>query len=74
MAHADIIVPRGGDNDVAINLIVQHVHSELHARELKVRAELVEGWQKDQKDQMDTTTPPKMPESLYLLPSTRQVS
>lgn len=29
MAHADIIVPRGGDNKVAIQLIVQHVHSQL---------------------------------------------
>lgn len=29
MAHADIIVPRGGDNKVAIRLIVQHVHSQL---------------------------------------------
>jgi len=68
MAHADIIVPRGGDNDVAINLIVQHVHSELHARELKVRDKLVEGWQKDQQESCNP-----MPESLYVLPSTRQV-
>lgn len=29
MVHADIIVPRGGDNKVAIQLIVQHVHSQL---------------------------------------------
>lgn len=29
MAHADIIVPRGGDNKVAIRLIVQHVHTQL---------------------------------------------
>jgi len=29
MAHADIIVPRGGDNKVAIHLIVQHVHTQL---------------------------------------------
>lgn len=29
MAHADIIVPRGGENTVAIQLIVQHVHSQL---------------------------------------------
>lgn len=29
MAHADIIVPRGGDNEVAIELIVQHVHTQL---------------------------------------------
>lgn len=29
MAHADIIVPRGGENTVAIALIVQHVHTQL---------------------------------------------
>lgn len=63
-------MPRGGDNDVAINLIVQHVHSELHARELKVRDKLVEGWHKDL---LDSSTPTAMPESLFVLPSTRQV-
>ena len=31
MAHADIIVPRGGDNEVAINLIVMHVIGQLQA-------------------------------------------
>ena len=29
MSHADIIVPRGGDNEVAISLIVQHVQTQL---------------------------------------------
>lgn len=29
MQHADIIVPRGGENEVAIQLIVQHVHAQL---------------------------------------------
>lgn len=29
MVHADIIVPRGGDNMVAIELIVHHVHTQL---------------------------------------------
>ncbi|VVC96447.1 unnamed protein product [Leptidea sinapis] len=28
MAHADIIVPRGGENKVAISLIVHHVHKQ----------------------------------------------
>ncbi|KAL1447829.1 hypothetical protein WDU94_001915, partial [Cyamophila willieti] len=31
MVHADIIVPRGGENCVAIDLIVQHIHSQLQA-------------------------------------------
>lgn len=29
MVHADIIVPRGGENEVAIELIVHHVHTQL---------------------------------------------
>lgn len=27
--HADIIIPRGGDNMVAIELVVHHVHTQL---------------------------------------------
>ncbi|CAG6021562.1 unnamed protein product [Menidia menidia] len=38
MRLADIVVPRGGGNMVAIDLIVQHVHSQLEERELSVRA------------------------------------
>lgn len=37
MIHADIIVPRGGENLVAINLIVQHVHTQLQSRGYKFR-------------------------------------
>ncbi|XP_039755454.1 uridine-cytidine kinase-like 1 [Pararge aegeria] len=40
MAHADIIVPRGGENKVAISLIVQHVHKQLQLRGFKVREKL----------------------------------
>lgn len=29
MTYADIIVPRGGENKVAIDLIVRHVHTQL---------------------------------------------
>ncbi|XP_053736364.1 uridine-cytidine kinase-like 1 isoform X3 [Synchiropus splendidus] len=32
---ADIVVPRGGDNFVALDLIVQHVHSQLEKRKLR---------------------------------------
>ena len=32
MAFADLIVPRGGENSVAINLIVQHIRSQLLAK------------------------------------------
>uniref|UniRef100_UPI004038CB77 uridine-cytidine kinase-like 1 isoform X11 n=1 Tax=Callospermophilus lateralis TaxID=76772 RepID=UPI004038CB77 len=37
MRLADIVVPRGSGNAVAIDLIVQHVHSQLEERELSVR-------------------------------------
>ncbi|XP_031260132.1 uridine kinase-like protein 5 isoform X2 [Pistacia vera] len=32
--HADIIIPRGGDNDVAIDLIVQHILTKLGQHDL----------------------------------------
>ncbi|XP_047008024.1 uridine-cytidine kinase-like 1 isoform X2 [Ictalurus punctatus] len=32
---ADIVVPRGGENFVALELIVQHVHSQLEKRKLR---------------------------------------
>ncbi|KAK9052378.1 hypothetical protein SSX86_029007 [Deinandra increscens subsp. villosa] len=32
--HADIIIPRGGDNDVAIDLIVQHIRTKLGQHDL----------------------------------------
>ncbi|KAF7248772.1 Uridine-cytidine kinase-like 1 [Varanus komodoensis] len=37
MRLADIVVPRGSGNTIAIDLIVQHVHSQLEERELSVR-------------------------------------
>ncbi|XP_066527142.1 uridine-cytidine kinase-like 1 isoform X2 [Hoplias malabaricus] len=45
MRLADIVVPRGGWNTVAIDLIVQHVHSQLEERELSVRAALASAHQ-----------------------------
>lgn len=32
--HADIIIPRGADNDVAIDLIVQHIRTKLKQHDL----------------------------------------
>ncbi|OIW16413.1 hypothetical protein TanjilG_19129 [Lupinus angustifolius] len=32
--YADIIIPRGGDNHVAIDLIVQHIHTKLSQHDL----------------------------------------
>lgn len=62
MAHADLIVPRGGENEVAINLIVQHVHTQLLARGLKLRSKLAE-----------SHAGQPLPASLHLLPQTPQV-
>ncbi|XP_025004923.1 uridine-cytidine kinase-like 1 isoform X2 [Gallus gallus] len=42
---ADIVVPRGGENSVALDLIVQHVHSQLEKREITVRAALASAHQ-----------------------------
>lgn len=36
MVHADIIVPRGGENKVAIHLIVQHVHTQLQLVSMRI--------------------------------------
>jgi hypothetical protein len=32
--YADLIIPRGGDNHVAIDLIVQHIHTKLGQHDL----------------------------------------
>uniref|UniRef100_A0A7M4E925 Uridine-cytidine kinase n=1 Tax=Crocodylus porosus TaxID=8502 RepID=A0A7M4E925_CROPO len=55
---ADIVVPRGGENSVALDLIVQHVHSQLE----KVRATLASAHQGQ-----------PLPKTLSVLESTPQV-
>ncbi|XP_077290179.1 uridine-cytidine kinase-like lethal (2) k01209 [Arctopsyche grandis] len=62
MIHADIIVPRGGENSVAIQLIVQHVHTQLQSRGFKLREELAHAHMGQ-----------PLPDSIYLLPVTPQV-
>ncbi|XP_010765056.1 uridine-cytidine kinase-like 1 [Notothenia coriiceps] len=62
MRLADIVVPRGGGNMVAIDLIVQHVHSQLEERELNVRAALASAHQAQ-----------PLPQTLSVLDSTPQV-
>ncbi|KXJ28933.1 uridine-cytidine kinase-like 1 [Exaiptasia diaphana] len=39
--YADIVVPRGGENDVAIDLIVRHVKTQLEQRGFNFRSRLV---------------------------------
>ncbi|XP_068842952.1 uridine-cytidine kinase-like 1 isoform X3 [Capricornis sumatraensis] len=62
MRVADIVVPRGSGNTVAIDLIVQHVHSQLEERELSVRAALASAHQCH-----------PLPRTLSVLKSTPQV-
>ncbi|XP_006037907.2 uridine-cytidine kinase-like 1 [Alligator sinensis] len=59
---ADIVVPRGGENSVALDLIVQHVHSQLEKREITVRATLASPHQGQ-----------PLPKTLSVLESTPQV-
>jgi len=64
MTYADIIVPRGGENQVAINLIVQHVQTQLTNRGFKLRSKLAE---------LSNGNGTAMPNTLKVLPSTRQI-
>merc|ERR1719206_205815 len=64
MTYADIIVPRGGENQVAINLIVQHVQTQLTSRGFKLRSKLAES---------GPGTGTAMPTTLKVLPSTPQI-
>lgn len=63
MSHADIIVPRGGENEVAINLIVHHVQSQLDLRGFKFRDKLANHFMPGQ----------PLPDTLKVLPSTPQI-
>ena len=62
MQHADIIVPRGGENEVAINLIVHHVQTQLENR----------GFRNREKQAKYTQGQP-LPDTLKVLPRTRQI-
>lgn len=59
---ADIVVPRGGENFVALDLIVQHVHSQLEKREITVRSALA-----------STHQVQPLPETLSVMKRTPQV-
>uniref|UniRef100_A0A096LR76 Uridine-cytidine kinase n=1 Tax=Poecilia formosa TaxID=48698 RepID=A0A096LR76_POEFO len=59
---ADIVVPRGGENFVALDLIVQHVHSQLEKREINVRSALASAHQGQ-----------PLPKTLSVMESTPQV-
>eukprot|EP00127_Corallochytrium_limacisporum_P005710 Clim_evm89s210 gene=Clim_evmTU89s210 len=60
--HADIIVSRGIENKVAIDLIVEHVRTQLNARGYHFRDQLKMVHQRD-----------KIPDNVYVLKQTPQV-
>ena len=63
---ADIIVPRGGENYIALNLITKHVRAQLAKRGFKSRSKLAEA--------SISTEPHILPESLKILPQSPQVT
>eukprot|EP00092_Neocalanus_flemingeri_P001445 GFUD01001543.1.p1 GENE.GFUD01001543.1~~GFUD01001543.1.p1 ORF type:complete len:545 (+),score=102.52 GFUD01001543.1:118-1752(+) len=64
--YADIIVPRGGENDIALNLITKHVQAQLAKRGFKSRSELAHA--------VDSNEPHVLPDSLKILPQRPQVT
>lgn len=63
MSCADIIIPRGGDNRVAIQLVVMHVHGQLQKRGFKLRSVLAHS----------ANNGCKKPDTLFVLEQTPQV-
>ncbi|KJE92953.1 uridine cytidine kinase [Capsaspora owczarzaki ATCC 30864] len=62
MNHADVVVPRGSDNHVAINLIIDHVRMQLNERGFLFREKIATA----RKDG-------PMPDTLHVLPRGSQV-
>ncbi|XP_071954473.1 uridine-cytidine kinase-like 1 [Antedon mediterranea] len=60
--YADIVVPRGAENEVAMSLIVQHVHDQLELRGFNFRADL-----------LSAHVDQPLPQTLYKVKDTTQV-
>jgi len=60
--YADIVIPRGGENAVAINLLTQQITKELNKRFQTIRSSLV-----------NAHIGEALPDTLSVLPSTNQV-
>lgn len=67
--HADLIVPRGGENSVAIDLIVRHIRNQLIAKGHKLREELGTAAIND----LNGNNGIEMPSTLHILPLTPQI-
>ncbi|GMS96189.1 hypothetical protein PENTCL1PPCAC_18364 [Pristionchus entomophagus] len=70
---ADIIVPRGGDNLVAIDLIVKRVKTELSSRGYNACGGGENGMAQQRSSLLHTETPHELPESLHIVKQTPQV-
>uniref|UniRef100_A0A1I8J4V9 Uridine kinase n=2 Tax=Macrostomum lignano TaxID=282301 RepID=A0A1I8J4V9_9PLAT len=68
-SKADIIVPRGGSNHVAIDLICRHVRNQLIKRGLNTRCELAEAYRYGDMD----GHPEALPDNVRVLEQTQQV-
>ncbi|KAI8374076.1 uridine kinase [Choanephora cucurbitarum] len=62
MKHADVIIPRGLENAIAIDLITKHIQSQLQENIINLRWGLA-----------DTPVSDKTPETVKILPPTNQV-
>ncbi|KAL1927196.1 hypothetical protein VTP01DRAFT_5159 [Rhizomucor pusillus] len=61
--YADVIIPRGLENVVAIDLITKHVQRQLSERRMHLRWDLVQ----------NTPTDEVLPDDLVILPETNQI-
>ncbi|EFP13595.1 hypothetical protein CRE_24315 [Caenorhabditis remanei] len=68
MDYADLIVPRGGENDVAIDMIVQNVMAQLVERGYDRNQN-----NRDRHDLVRDDLPDCLPENLFILKETPQV-
>ncbi|KAI8098281.1 uridine-cytidine kinase 1-like 1 [Gilbertella persicaria] len=62
MKHADVIIPRGLENAIAIDLITKHIQSQLQENIINLRWGLV-----------DTPVSDKIPDTVNILPPTNQM-
>ncbi|XP_078718830.1 uridine-cytidine kinase-like 1 isoform X1 [Lampetra fluviatilis] len=73
MQLADIVVPRGGENNVALELIVQHVHCQLEKRESSVRYDTMRKLRWDMAALASAHQAQPLPETLNVLENSPQV-
>jgi len=60
--NADVVIPRGRENKVAINLIIQHIKRQLEARHIKTSY-----------DELLNLTKSHKPSNLFVLPENNQI-